>query len=110
MGNKIYYYCPVCGDEVWAWKGWENNKCWDCRLSGRTQGSSGSKGPAQVAESNNIAKKSRKEFLGYYTKNDKEVKISGYTFKNVVPKGSSSSKGGWYHVQFYNKTYDMYVV
>eukprot|EP01084_Bolivina_argentea_P113073 201611_1 len=33
MGNKIYYYCPSCGDEVWAYSGFEGNTCWGCKGS-----------------------------------------------------------------------------
>jgi DNA-directed RNA polymerase subunit RPC12/RpoP len=30
MGNKIYYDCPGCGNEVWAYSGFVGTRCWDC--------------------------------------------------------------------------------
>ena len=30
MGNKVYYKCPGCGDEVWAASTWAGNTCWNC--------------------------------------------------------------------------------
>ena len=110
MGNEIDYYCPECGDKVWAYKGFENNKCMDCISSGKSSGPSGRRGPIQVAESNYIAKKSHNDFLcNCYESDGKTVKIGGYTFTNVVPKGSSEDAVGWYHVDEYKVTSDTYV-
>ena len=30
MGNKVYYDCPGCGNEVWAYSGFAGTRCWDC--------------------------------------------------------------------------------
>lgn len=28
--TRIYYDCPGCGNEVWAYPGFEGNRCWNC--------------------------------------------------------------------------------
>eukprot|EP01084_Bolivina_argentea_P170475 295405_1 len=30
MGNKVYYDCPGCGNEVWAYSIAAGTRCWDC--------------------------------------------------------------------------------
>ena len=31
--KKVYYYCPACGNEVWAFSGFEGNTCWPCKFN-----------------------------------------------------------------------------
>ncbi len=32
INNMIFYYCPECGDNVWAFSGFEGNTCWKCKF------------------------------------------------------------------------------
>jgi len=72
--KKIEYYCPACGNEVWAYAGFEGNTCRSCRPTLK----SGSW--IQLIE-----KYAPKQKDLRYRSNGTVVELSNRTFENVLP-------------------------
>ncbi|ETO11340.1 hypothetical protein RFI_26037 [Reticulomyxa filosa] len=89
----VDYYCPSCGENVWAFSGFEGNTCWICKKSNPL----GNKG----VWSSLINYRGKKVDLWYDSNG--YVNINGNLFKNVIPEWR------WKNSQRYEENSGSYV-